>query len=143
MRAIVARDDATAAADALLLVDGRIDLIVTVERLGRDDVLIGEANEILKMVDALLFHVVHKAILHVFDDPVTIFHDASRDLKGLRAKENELRRVNPRLDAADAADLDIRDGGSHLLEEAKSDRFDRFAAIARDGGFAIDDRHGS
>jgi hypothetical protein len=46
MRAIVARDDATAAADALLLVDGRIDLIVTVERFGRDDVLIGEANEL-------------------------------------------------------------------------------------------------
>ena len=38
---IVARDDATAAADAFIFVDGRIDDVVAVEVLGGDDVAVG------------------------------------------------------------------------------------------------------
>src|SRR5574344_1570077 len=116
---IVAADDAAAASDALIEIDMGIDLIIAIERFSRDDILVGKTDQVFQMVDVLVFHIMLEAVLHVFDDPVTIFHDSRRDLKSLGAEQDELSRIDPVLDASDAGDFDVRNRLAHLLNETE------------------------
>ena len=61
--------------------------------------------------EALRREVAGQPIDHVFDDPVAIVHDGRADLDGGRADEQELDRVLPGLDAADARRSGCRHAG--------------------------------
>src|SRR5690606_32550048 len=76
---------------------------------------------------------------HVFDDPVAVVHDGGADLYAAGAEEEELGRVPPAGDAADAADRDGEFGiACKLRDHVERDGLYRGAAIATVGGHSVD-----
>ncbi len=64
----------------------------------------GFANEIRRRLKAFLFHPIFHALDHAFDDAEAVVHHRGANLHAGGAKQHELHRVLPALNAADAAD---------------------------------------
>ena len=139
--AVLARDEAAAAADALLAVELRIHHRVAVQVGGqhkRGQLL---AHELVQPLDATLLHVGLHAFDEVVDDAIAILHDGRANLHVAAAQLNELQRVAPRLDAADATELHaasvrpftVDDGvPRHLKDIAQGNGLHRAAAVSRE-----------
>src|SRR5579872_5260944 len=102
MRAIPAGDMAKIAADALLLVNARNDLVIKIEVFPFRHAIERQPAKIIDGVEALGTHPALEALGHVFDNAITVVHNRGADLDRARAKQNELRGVAPRFDASDA-----------------------------------------
>ena len=63
-----------------------------------------QAAEIVDGAEAFLVHPVAEAVDHVLDDAVAVVHGGGADLHRAAAEQDELRRVAPAGDAADAGD---------------------------------------
>ena len=80
---------------------------------------------------ALLVHPIAQAVDHVFDDAEAVVHGRRADLHGAAAQQNELRRIAPAGDAADAGDRQRRFRiAADLLHHVQRDRLHRGAAVA-------------
>ncbi len=87
----------------------------------------------------LVAHPAFEAFGHVFDDAIAVVHGGGADLHGAAAEEDELRRVAPVADAADAGERQRGLGIGHdLLHHVQRDGLDRGAAVAAVGAFAVD-----
>ena len=131
VRAVPAGDVAQVAADALRRIDARDDLVVQVEVLPFLHPGQRAAAEILYGPVSLLVHPVGKTVDHVLHDPVAVMHHRRADLDRAAAQQDELRRLAPAGNAADAGDrkADLGVGGD-LLHEVQRDGLHRGAAVA-------------
>src|SRR5258708_2994612 len=67
------------------------------------------ADEVAQRLELLIDHELHELFLDLVDHLVALQHRAGADLHRARSEQVELRRVEARLDAPDAADLDSGD----------------------------------
>src|SRR6478736_5523851 len=104
VRAVPAGDVAKVAADALVAINLRDDLVVEVEVLPVGDLGNREAAEALDGGEALLVHPVAKAVDHVLHDAEAVVHGGGADLDCAAAEQDELGGFTPAGDATDAGD---------------------------------------
>src|ERR1019366_5597348 len=130
MRAVFAGDVAKIAADALVVVDARNALVMQVERLPLLQRGHGFADEFAHALHALSVEVIVQTVGHVLHDSKTMMHDRRANLHARRAERDELRRIPPGRDAADAGDrnpdLGIRRAA---LNHVQGNRLYRRAAV--------------
>ena len=125
----------TSAAHTNLTIDLGIDDGLTVEVGGHYEGIDSLANQVGKMTDTPLDHIALKTQFQVVDDAIAILHDSGAHLDIAAAQLDELQGVAPRLDAANAAELDAFHllGLCHLENEAQGNGLDGASGIARDG----------
>ena len=92
-------------------------------------------------VELVVGHELRELFLELADDLVAAEHRAGADLHGRRAEQEELRRVEAGLDAADAADRDAGVRARDLHHLAQRDRPHRLARVAAGHAVALDGRH--
>src|ERR1039458_787026 len=128
--AVLARDVAKIAADALVVVDGGDALVMQVEPLPLLQRGHGFADEFAHALHALSVEVIVQTVGHVLHDAKTMVHDRRANLHARRAERDELRRIPPGRDAADAGDrnpdLGIRRAA---LNHVQGNRLHRRAAV--------------
>src|SRR5262249_37166381 len=139
--AVLAGDVAQAAVDALLRIDLGDDLVIQVELAPGLDARHGPADEVADPLEALLQHPAFQAAAELLDEAEAVVHDGGADLDAAGPEQQELDRVLPGLDTADAADrhADRRvagEGGDHV----QGDRLDRRTAVAAVATLAADRR---
>lgn len=125
------------ATDAALGVDPGIDDGAAIEIRRGDKVGQLFAYKVHDMRYATLLHIGLQTQDEVVYDAITILHDSSADLHVAATQLDEFQCVAPRLDAADATELDILHERvlRHLEDVTQGDGFDRAAGIARNGLF--------
>ena len=140
MTAVHARDVAAAAADALVTVNLREDDGLAVEVSGSNEVRQLLADEGIERGQPPLCEIVLQAECEVVDDAVAVLHDGGAHLHVATAQLDELQRVAPRLDAADAAQFHLLAVRAiekgilrHLQDVAQGDGLDSTARQTRNG----------
>src|SRR6185437_13419324 len=141
VRAVPAGGVAELAADALVFVDARDDLVVEVQVLPLRDVGQRAAAEVVECAEVFAAHPCEQCVGHVFDDAIAVVHGRGADLHGARAEEDELGGVLPGGDAADGAHRKRGFGIGHdLLDHIERDGLDCGTAIAAVRRLAVDVR---
>lgn len=107
MAAIHARGVTTAAADAGVAVNHRIDHRLTVQLVGGHKVGQLLANKLVERGHPMRCHVVLHAQHQVVDDAIAILHDRCAHLYVAAAQHDELQRIVPGLNASYAAELHL------------------------------------
>lgn len=126
MTSVVARYLATSAAHAALAVDDGVDDGVAVEGTRMCEYGNALAYEVCEVVNAPLRHVAPESEYEVVDDAVAKLHDGRTHLYVAASQLDELQRVTPRLDAADAAEVGIAEdvGRGHFQDVPQGDGLD-------------------
>ena len=132
MAAVHTRDVATSATDAPLAVNLRKDDGLAVEVGGGDEVRQLLADTGIERGQTPLREIVLQAEREVVDDAVAVLHDGGAHLHVATAQLDELQRVAPRLDTADAAQFHLLAVRAiekgilcHLQDVAQGDGLDR------------------
>ena len=142
MRGVLAGDVAAAALDAEVLVDLRLGDVVEVEVAPVGDIGHRAAGEVRYPLVAGLAHPVLQALDHLLDDLEAIGHGGGADLHVAGTQRNELRRIAPGGDAADAGNgqaVGFRIAGD-FRHHVEGNRLHRRAAIAPVGALAVNGR---
>src|SRR5262249_5470906 len=136
VRAVPASDVAEIAADALVAIDARDNLVVEVEMLPVGDFGKRKSTEVFDGAEALLVHPIAEPVDQFLHDAEAIVHGCRADLHGAAAEQDELSSFAPTADAADTGDgkTDLGVAGD-LLHEMQRDRLDRGSAVATVSGF--------
>src|SRR5205807_8949161 len=106
VRAVFAGDVAEVALDALRVINARDRLVVEIEIAPVGHTTCARADDLAHARVAFVVQVVRQSVNQVFDDAIAVVHDGGADLHGGCADQQELGRVAPRRDPADAADGD-------------------------------------
>src|SRR5471030_3171929 len=132
VRRVFAGDITAAALDAVVLVDLGDDLVIHVQVFPVRRIWHGLAGKFADVLVALFVHPARQAVLHLFDDAEAVQHRGGTDLNRAAAQSDELRRVAPVADAADAGNRQAFGGGvaGDFGHHVQRDRLDGRAAIA-------------
>ncbi|MPL84611.1 hypothetical protein SDC9_30576 [bioreactor metagenome] len=145
VRGVLAGGIAAPALDAILLVDHRLGDMVQVQVLPFREVRHRAPDDLLDRSEALPVHVVRQARDHLLHHLEAIGHRRGTNLHVARPHRQELGRVAPGGDAADARDRQAAGLGvtRDLAHHVQRDRLHRRAAIAAMGALAVDHRLGA
>src|SRR5688500_15852350 len=97
-------------------------------------------DELANVRELRVRHELAELFLELADDLVAAEHRARADLHRRRAEQEELRRVEAGLDAADAADLDAGVRARDLHHLTERDRADRLARVTAGHAMTFDGR---
>ncbi len=130
VRTVLTGHDAVITADALIVVDLRDNLVVHVEVAPLREARERLPNHLVDGRIVVILHIGREAFDHILNDAVAAEHDLGADLHAGGSEQQELDRVTPVRDAADAADWNVEvrvttEAGCHM----KRDRLDGRAAI--------------
>ena len=145
VRCILAGGIAAAAFDAIILVDLGFGDVVQVQILPIGDIWHGAAHQIGGAGHALAVHIIRQARNHFLHNLKPIGHHRRANLHIARAQRHEFRRVAPCCHPANARNGQAMGGfgAGNFGHHVQRDGFDRRAAIAAMGAFAVDHRFGA
>ena len=104
---VIARYVASSASNALFFIKFWQNLKIAVQFLRRNDIRQSAADELIQLIVTSLIHKVHKAICHIFHNPIPILHDRGCNLNIPAAQSQEFRGIPPCFDSADSRNLQI------------------------------------